>query len=131
MARVTGVGGIFLKAQKPDLLAAWYQTHLGMTPAPYCGVDFEWREKESPETLGKTVWSLFPMNTEYFGPGSQQAMVNYRVDDLDGLLLKLEEAGVEIDLQRLDGEFGRFAWFVDPEGNRVELWEPPSSKTKL
>jgi hypothetical protein len=130
MARVTGVGGIFLKAQKPDLLAAWYQNQLGMTPAPFCGVDFEWREKDSPETIGNTVWSLFPTNTEYFGPGPQQAMVNYRVDDLDGLLLKLEEAGVEIDLHRHNDETGRFAWITDPEGNRVELWEPPSAKTK-
>jgi predicted enzyme related to lactoylglutathione lyase len=130
MARVTGVGGIFLRAQKPDQLVAWYQNFLGLAPAPYCGTNFEWREKDSPETLGNTVWSLFPMNTEYFGPGPQQAMVNFRVDDLDGLLLKLEEAGVEIDLQQQSDEYGRFAWIIDPEGNRVELWEPPSPKTK-
>ena len=131
MARVTGIGGIFLKAQKPDLLAGWYQNQLGMTLSPYSGVDFEWREKDSPETIGKTVWALFPTNTEYFGPGPQQAMVNYRVDDLDGLLRKLEDAGVEIDLHQQNDEAGRFAWIVDPEGNRVELWEPPSAKTKL
>ena len=130
MARVTGVGGIFLKAQKPDLLAGWYQDHLGMTLSPWSGVEFECREKDSPETIGKTVWSLFPATTEYFGPGPQQAMINYRVDDLDGLLLNLEEAGVEIDLRQQNIEFGRFAWIIDPEGNRVELWEPPSQKTK-
>ncbi|MGB8480461.1 MAG: VOC family protein [Acidobacteriaceae bacterium] len=130
MARVTGIGGVFLKAQKPDLLASWYQKHLGMTPAPYGGIDFEWREKDSPETLGKTVWCIFPANTEYFGPGPQQSMVNYRVDDLDGLLRKLEDAGVEVDLHREEGEYGRFAWIIDPEGNRVELWEPPSPTTK-
>jgi predicted enzyme related to lactoylglutathione lyase len=128
MARVTGVGGIFLKAEKPDQLAAWYQEHLGMTPAPWSGVEFEWREKDSPETIGKTVWSLFPANTEYFGPGPQQAMVNYRVDDLEGLLLKLEETGVEIDLRQESGEYGRFAWIIDPEGNRIELWEPAPEK---
>jgi predicted enzyme related to lactoylglutathione lyase len=131
MARVTGVGGIFIKAQKPDMLSAWYQNHLGMTPSPWSGVDFEWREKDSPETIGKTVWSLFPTNTEYFGPGPQQTMINYRVDDLDGLLRKLEAAGVEIDLHQQSDEYGRFAWIVDPEGNRVELWEPPPAKTKL
>ena len=129
MARVTGIGGIFLKAERPDLLAEWYQNHLGMKPAPYCGVDFEWREKDSPETIGKTAWCMFPANTEYFGPGPQQAMVNYRVDDLDGLLRKLEDAGVEVDLRRQDDELGRFAWIIDPEGNRVELWEPPPEKT--
>ena len=84
MARVTGIGGVFLKAQKPDQLAAWYQEQLGMTLSPWSGVEFEWREKDSPETIGKTVWSLFPANTEHFGPGPQQAMINYRVDDLDG-----------------------------------------------
>jgi predicted enzyme related to lactoylglutathione lyase len=129
MARVTGIGGVFLKAQKPDQLAAWYQNHLGMTLSPWSGVEFEWREKDSPETIGKTVWSLFPSNTGHFGPGPQQAMINYRVDDLDGLIRKLEEAGVEIDLRQEDDEYGRFAWIIDPEGNRVELWEPPPAKT--
>ena len=130
MARVTGVGGIFLKAQKPDLLTSWYQKQLGMTPAPYGGVEFEWSEKDSPEIVGKTVWCVFPADTEYFGSGPQQAMINYRVDDLDGLLRKLEDAGVEVDLKREEGEYGRFAWIIDPEGNRVELWEPPSAKPK-
>ena len=130
MARVTGIGGIFLKAEKPDLLSAWYANYLGMTLTPYGGVDFEWREKDSPEKPGNTVWALFPEGTEYFGPGEQQVMVNYRVDDLDGLLQQLEAAGVEIDLRRQSDENGRFAWIVDPEGNRVELWEPPSSSTK-
>jgi predicted enzyme related to lactoylglutathione lyase len=129
MARVTGIGGVFFKAQKPDLLGEWYQKHLGMTPAPWSGVEFEWREKESPETIGKTVWSLFPADTEYFGPGPQQAMINYRVDDLDGLIRKLEDAGVEIDLREQNTEYGRFAWIIDPEGNRIELWEPPPEKT--
>ncbi|MFZ0518621.1 MAG: VOC family protein [Acidobacteriaceae bacterium] len=130
MARVTGIGGVFLKAQKPDQLAAWYQEQLGMTLSPWSGVEFEWREKDSPETIGKTVWTLFPANTEHFGPGPQQAMINYRVDDLDGLLRKLEEAGVEIDLREENDEYGRFAWIIDPEGNRIELWEPPLEKPK-
>lgn len=130
MARVTGIGGIFLKARKPDLLAAWYENHLGMTLSPWSGVEFEWREKDSPETIGKTVWSLFPVDTEYFGAGPQQAMVNYRVDDLDGLLRKLEDAGVETHVHEQNDEYGRFAWIVDPEGNRIELWEPPPAKTK-
>jgi predicted enzyme related to lactoylglutathione lyase len=130
MARVTGIGGIFLKAEKPEQLSAWYAQTLGLTLSPYGGVDFEWREKGSPEKPGKTVWALFPENTEYFGPGEQQAMVNYRVDDLDELLQQLETAGVEIDLRRQSDENGRFAWIVDPEGNRVELWEPAPPSTQ-
>jgi predicted enzyme related to lactoylglutathione lyase len=131
MARVTGIGGIFLKAEKPDLLSAWYANHLGLTLTGWGGADFEWREKDSPEKPGNTGWALFPESTEYFGPGEQQAMVNYRVDDLDGLLQQLEAAGVEIDLRQQSDENGRFAWIVDPEGNRVELWEPtpPSAKS--
>ena len=89
-----------------------------MTLSPWSGVEFEWREKDSPETIGKTVWSLFPVDTKYFGAGPQQAMVNYRVDDLDGLLRKLEDAGVETHLHEQNDEYGRFAWIVDPEGNR-------------
>ena len=79
---------------------------------------------------GKTVWAVFPANTEYFGTGPQPAMVNYRVDDLDGLLQKLEAAGVEVDLRQLSDESGRFTWIIDPEGNRVELWEPAPPKAK-
>ena len=101
-----------------------------MTLSPYSGVDFEWREKDSPETIGKTIWTLFPTNTEAFGPEPQHAMVHYRVDDLDGLLRQLEAAGVEIDLHQQNDQYGRFAWIVDPEGNRVELWEPQLQKAK-
>ncbi len=105
-----------------------YANHLGLTLSPYCRVDFEWCNKDSPETLGKTVWALFPSNTEYFGAGPQRAMVNYRVDDLDGLLQQLEAGGMGIDLRRQKDENWRFAWIIDPEGNRVELWEPSQPK---
>jgi predicted enzyme related to lactoylglutathione lyase len=130
MARVTGIGGIFLKAENPGQLAAWYAQALGLTQTPYGGIEFAWRENDSPETPGQTIWALFPKNTEYFGPGEQLAMINYRVDDLDGLLEQLEAAGVEIDLRRQSDDTGRFAWIVDPEGNRVELWEPAPPNTQ-
>ncbi len=125
MARVTGIGGVFLRARDSKALGEWYAQHLGIKPTEY-GVSFVWSECAEPEGEGKgqTVWSLFPDDTKYFGAGTQQAMVNYRVDDLDALLEQLRAAGVEIDPKREDYEYGRFAWIVDPEGNRIELWQP-------
>jgi predicted enzyme related to lactoylglutathione lyase len=127
MARVTGIGGIFLRARDPKALSAWYAKHLGIQLADYGGATFLWTD-EVPATTGMTTWSLFPQDTPYFGKGTekgpQQAMVNYRVDDLDALLAQLTVAGVTIDPQREDYEYGRFAWITDPEGNRLELWQP-------
>jgi predicted enzyme related to lactoylglutathione lyase len=127
MARVTGIGGIFLRARDPKSLSAWYVQHLGIQLADYGGATFLWSD-EIPPTTGMTTWSLFPEDTKHFGPGThigpQQAMVNYRVDDLDALLTQLATANVPIDPKREDYEFGRFAWITDPEGNRVELWQP-------
>ncbi len=133
MARVTGVGGVFLRARDPKALAAWYAKHLGVTLSDYGGVSFPWTD-EVPKGTGMTVWSTFPEDTAYFGPGReagpQAVMVNYRVDDLDGLLTQLAEAGVEIDPRRDNSEYGRFAWVVDLEGNRLELWQPPPAAPK-
>ncbi len=126
MARVTGIGGIFLKASDPKALAAWYSQHLGVPLNEYGGLTLSWTD-EVPAGTGMTLWSAFPKDTTYFGPGSQQAMVNYRVDDLDGLLEQLAAAGVPIDPHSDDYDFGRFAWITDPEGNRVELWQPLKS----
>jgi predicted enzyme related to lactoylglutathione lyase len=127
MARVTGIGGIFLRARDPKSLSAWYAKHLGIQLADYGGATFLWSD-EIPATTGMTTWSLFPENTAYFGSGNekgvQQAMINYRVDDIGELLVQLEADGVTIDPKREDHEYGRFAWIVDPEGNRIELWQP-------
>jgi predicted enzyme related to lactoylglutathione lyase len=123
MARVTGIGGVFLRARDPKALTAWYAQHLGIELASYGGATFLWAD-EIPAQTGMTTWSLFPEDSTYFGPGTQQAMINYRVDDLDGLLNELSKAGVSIDPHREDADFGRFAWITDPEGNRLELWEP-------
>jgi predicted enzyme related to lactoylglutathione lyase len=127
MARVTGIGGIFLRSRDPESLLAWYAKHLGVQPNEYGGVNFLWTD-EVPATTGLTAWSLFPEDTPYFGKGSergpQQTMINYRVDDLDALLAQLAAAGVTIDPNREDYDYGRFAWIVDPEGNRLELWQP-------
>jgi predicted enzyme related to lactoylglutathione lyase len=85
-----------------------------------------WRHAADPAREGMTVWSLFPRDTAYFGPGSQSVMVNCIVDDLDGMLQSLREAGAQVDDKREDHPYGRFGWATDPEGNRIELWQPPS-----
>jgi predicted enzyme related to lactoylglutathione lyase len=128
MKRVTGLGGIFFRSDDPKKLAGWYEKHLGIqSNADGSGAMFEWRDAMNPEIKGMTVWSIFPRNTSYFGTGAQSAMINYRVENLDGLLELLKQEGVEIDPHREDYDYGRFAWIVDPEGNRIELWEPPKS----
>lgn len=131
MARVTGIGGIFLRARDPKALAAWYAKHLHLDLSPYGMIKFVWADEEGLGLPpGVTAWSAFPADTTYFGPisssGAQAAMVNYRVDDLDGLLAELSAAGVPIDPHRESGDFGSFAWATDPEGNRFELWQPAS-----
>jgi predicted enzyme related to lactoylglutathione lyase len=130
MARVTGIGGVFLRARDPKALAAWYGRHLGIEINAYNAATMRWTD-EIPAGTGVTAWSTFPQDTTYFGPGNQPVMVNYRVDALDGLLKKLSTAGVEIDPKRENFAYGRFAWIVDPEGNRLELWQPVAMTKKL
>ena len=123
MKRVTGIGGIFFKAQDPAALKIWYRENLGIDAGQY-GATFTWRDKDNPEQEGQTAWSLFPQDTKYFDPSSAQFMINYRVDDLDGLLAALRSSGVVVDEPVQEFDYGRFAWVMDPEGNRIELWEP-------
>ena len=123
MERVTGIGGIFFKANDPDKLATWYREHLGIAPSADGSVVFRWREDKTPETRGYTVWAPFPAATRYFDPSTAPFMINYRVRDLDLVLAELAKEGVTVE-RREDSEFGRFAWLQDPEGNRIELWQP-------
>jgi predicted enzyme related to lactoylglutathione lyase len=123
MAKVTGLGGVFFKARDPDGLRAWYAEHLGIESESW-GRTFEWRERDDPEKPGGTVWGIFRHDTDYFAPSEKPYMMNYRVDDLDGLLERLRAAGIRVDEKIEDSEFGRFGWFMDPEGTRVELWQP-------
>ena len=121
MARVTGIGGVFLRARDPEALGAWYRENLGL---PY-DEGFALFRIRDDDRDPRTVWATFDPDTEYFGAPTQQVMINYRVDDLEALLAVLRARGVTIAPERHNDENGRFAWIIDPEGNRVELWEPP------
>jgi len=120
--RVTGIGGVFLRARDPQALTAWYEQHLGLPREP------EQAYAVFTESRDAHVWSTFPADTDYW-PAEKQAMVNFVVRDLDAMLEQLRAAGVEVDdaTQELDG-IGRFGWATDPEGNRFELWEPAAKE---
>ncbi len=126
MQRVTGFGRLFFKAQDPEALYVWYERHLGIKRGPEGAVSFIWREMHEHAKDGRTVWAIFPKLTKYFEPSRTDFMMNFCVADLDGLLKVLKEEGVEIDPHREDAPYGRFAWIMDPEGNRIELWQPPA-----
>ncbi len=124
MAKVTGIGGVFFKSRGDRAsLAAWSQKHLGMSLEPWGGVVLRWPEDRA-EDQGLTVWHVAPRDTEWFAPSDAPFMINYRVDDLSELLANLRAAGVEILKGPESDENGKFAWIVDPDGNKVELWEP-------
>lgn len=127
MERVRGIGGVFFKAKDPKALSAWYAQHLGLPVEAHGGATFRWRECEQPGSEGATVWSPFPADTSYFAPSEAPFMVSFRVDDLDRMLAQLRAAGASVDDEVDDSAYGRFGWFLDPEGNRVELWQPPRS----
>ena len=118
MAKAVGFGGVFLKARDPKALAAWYTEHLGIQVGEGGAPAFT-----GPESAGTTLFCHFPSDSDYFGDAAQQAMINFRVDNLDQLLVQLEAAGVRIDPHRDSFDFGKFAWIWDLEGNKVELWE--------
>lgn len=122
MKRVTGIGGIFFKVKDKKQSIDWYAKHLGIPAGDY-GHSFEWHEKGKPDQLATTTWSTFGEKSEYFGSADQQYMINYRVDDLVALLAALKEEGVTIIGEMQEFEYGKFAWILDPDGNRIELWE--------
>jgi len=124
--RVTGLGGIFFKARDPRRLTAWYRDHLGIAAGEDGAVVFRWRDLENRESVGTTVWAPFEEDTKYFEPSRAPFMINYRVADLDAMLAQLRDAGVAVDERIETSEYGRFGWVMDPEGNRIELWQPPA-----
>lgn len=126
MKRVVGIGGIFFKSKDPEALRAWYRTHLGMDIQDWGGMAFPWCTPEHPNPDGSTIWSVFEDSSPYFVPSEAPFMVNYRVEDLDAVLAALRAEGCDVDPKTEESEFGKFGWVMDPDGNRVELWEPPS-----
>ncbi len=122
MARILGLGGVFFKARDPKALADWYRDMLDFPVEEWGGAAFEL--DAARDGRGQVIWSPFPADTKYFDPSDAAFMINLRVDDLDGLLLRLAAKGVQAT-GREDSEYGRFAWILDPEGRKLELWEPP------
>lgn len=122
MKRVTGIGGIFFKAKDAPALRAWYQRHLGIDVQAWGGTAFTWTAD------GQTVWSVATEASNQFAPSSASFMINYRVDDLHALVAALKAEGCNV-LDKVDeSDYGTFAWVIDPEGNKVELWEPPAGQ---
>ena len=118
--RITGIGGVFFKAKDPKALAAWYRDVLGLPLEAYGGAALRYDAPKHPPAL---AWNAFPASTKYFAPSTGDFMINYAVDDMDAIITRLRAKGVEI-LKREDDANGHFAWILDPEGNKVELWEP-------
>ena len=125
MNRVTGIGGVFFQAKDPTALRAWYETHLGIDIEAWGGVVFSWADAAGNPMKGTTVWSIFAAGAGKFAPGKAQFMINYRVDDLSALLAALRAEGCHVLEKTEDSEYGKFGWVIDPEGNKVELWQPP------
>ena len=118
---ITGVGGVFFKAKDPKALAAWYRDVLGLPLEAWGGAALRYDAPQHPPAL---IWNAFPASTSYFAPSSREFMINYAVDDMDAFLTRLRAKGVAILKRTDDDSNGRFAWILDPEGNKIELWEP-------
>ena len=123
MAKVTGIGGVFIKAKDPSSLQNWYKTHLGIDVQAWGGTSFRWTNKEGKPIAGTTAWMIG--DGENFAPSESSFMINYRVDNLGEILAALRTEGCNVLEQTEESEFGKFGWVIDPEGNKVELWEPP------
>jgi predicted enzyme related to lactoylglutathione lyase len=128
MKRVTGIGGIFFHARDPAALRAWYKTHLGIDVQSWGGAAFKWADADGNPVKGTTAWSIGAAGGDHFAPSTAPFMVNYCVADLAGLLQALRTEGCEVLEKTEDSEYGKFGWVVDPEGNKIELWQPPEGQ---
>ena len=128
MKRATGIGGIIFKAKDPQAMGAWYKEHLGIDVQPWGGAAFDWTDDNGKPVGGTTAWSIVPEDSDSFGPSKATFMVNYRVADLSALLKALKEEGCHASDKSDHSEYGKFGWVIDPEGNKVELWEPPAGQ---
>jgi predicted enzyme related to lactoylglutathione lyase len=123
MKKVTGLGGVFFKCDDPKKMNDWYATNLGL-PVGQWGTAFEWRQMDDPSKTGTTAWSTFPKTTKSLEPSTKDFMINYRVEDITGLVDELKAAGVTIVDEIAVYDYGKFVHIMDPEGNKIELWEP-------
>lgn len=121
--RITGLGGVFFKSENPDQLKKWYENNLGL-PCDAYGHLFSWRHTDSPDKKGYTQWSVFSKDSEYMNPSSKDFMLNFRVENLDLLVEELKANGMHLVGEPESYEYGKFAWVMDPDGNKIELWEP-------
>ena len=128
MKRVTGIGGIFFKAKDADTLRAWYKEHLGIDVQNWGGTAFTWTDADGNPTGGMTVWSVAPETSNQFAPSNAPFMINYRVEDLYAVVAALKAEGCNVLDKIDDSDYGKFAWVIDPEGNKVELWQPPAGQ---
>jgi uncharacterized glyoxalase superfamily protein PhnB len=129
MKRVTGIGGIFFKARgDAAALAAWYQKHLGIDVQTWGGAAFSWAGPDNPQGVGTTIWNINGADSDYFAPSTAPFMINYRVADLHALIKSLREEGCDVQDEVQESEFGKFGWVMDPDGNKIELWEPPAGQ---
>jgi len=128
MKRVTGIGGIFFKARDPAALHEWYRRHLGIDVQEWGGAAFTWTDESGKPVGGTTIWSVGGGEGDYFAPSSAPFMINYRVADLAALLKALRDEGCNVLEKTDDSEYGKFGWVMDPEGNKVELWQPPAGQ---
>ncbi|UYZ57838.1 VOC family protein [Hymenobacter latericus] len=129
MKKVTGIGGIFFKCQDPAQVREWYKTHLGLDTNPY-GASFAWRDDADPAKQGSTQWSPFAETSSYFEPSAKEFMINYRVENLEALVAQLRTQGVIILDEIEASEYGKFVHILDPEGNKLELWEPADEQAE-
>ena len=128
MKRVTGIGGIFFKAKDAPALQDWYKRHLGIDVQAWGGASFDWTDADGKPTGGTTAWLIASEESKQFAPSNALFMVNYRVEDVHALVAALKEEGCNVLDKIDDSEYGKFAWVIDPEGNKVELWQPPAGQ---
>ena len=128
MKRVTGIGGIFIKAKDAAALQAWYKRHLGIDVQGWGGTAFTWTDGDGKPYAGTTTCSVFAATNDYFAPSTAPFMVNYRVEDVHALAKILREEGCNVLDKIEDTEYGKFAWVIDPERNKLELWQPPAGQ---
>ena len=126
MTRVTGIGGVFIKANDPAMLQSWYKKHLGIDVQPWGGTSFRWVDNSGKPFAGTTAWMVGAGDN--FAPSESPFMINYRVADLNALLAALRAEGCNVLEKTDESDYGKFGWVMDPEGNKIELWQPPAGE---